>query len=137
MMMRSEVLFISPRSQDAALISDLVSELALSVDHAGDLEQARSKLSSDVYDVVLTEAALPDGDWTDVMHLAGRIAPDARVIVTAPHADARFWSEAINVGVYDLVAQPFAASEVQRILSSACGRDSNAAGRERVLHAAR
>lgn len=127
-MMRSEVLFISPRSQDAALLSHLVEDVPLCVDHAEDLEQARTKLSRDPYEVVLTEAALPDGDWTDVMHLAGRMAPDARVIVTAPHADARFWSEAINVGVYDLVAQPFAAAEVQRILSNACGR-------ERVLHA--
>jgi len=32
----------------------------------------------------------------------------------------------LNMGAYDLIAQPFATAEVQRILSNACARASSA-----------
>jgi hypothetical protein len=44
------------------------------------------------------------------------------VIVTDPQADARFWAEALNVGAYDLLAQPFYEPEVRRILFNVCTR---------------
>ena len=71
--------------------------------------------------VVLTEAALPDGTWIDVLQLA-RGAVDAAVIVTDRLADAHFWAEALNLGAYDVLAQPFYVSEVRRVLSNACTR---------------
>ena len=39
-------------------------------------------------------------------------------------AAARFWAEALNLGAYDLLAQPFYEPEVRRILSNACSRPS-------------
>jgi 5,10-methylenetetrahydrofolate reductase len=44
------------------------------------------------------------------------------VIVTDPQADARFWAEALNLGAYDLLTQPFYEPEVRRILYNACSR---------------
>ena len=49
---------------------------------------------------------------------------ESEVIVTDPHADARLWSEALNMGAYDLVSQPFYEPEVRRILYYACARAS-------------
>ena len=52
-----------------------------------------------------------------------REAPErTEVIVTDPQADARFWAEALNVGAYDLLAQPFYEPEVRRILYNVCTR---------------
>ena len=42
--------------------------------------------------------------------------------VTDAWADARFWAEAINMGAYDLLAQPFHKTEVRRVLSGAGSR---------------
>ena len=50
------------------------------------------------------------------------LAPGAEVIVTDPNADVRFWAEALNLGAYDMLAQPFCETEVRRILSNACSR---------------
>jgi DNA-binding NtrC family response regulator len=86
------------------------------------LQQARAKLRQEDYDAILTEAALPDGRWLDVLHLARENPQEVGVIVTDPHADARFWSEALNLGAYDLLAQPFYEPEVRRILYNACSR---------------
>jgi DNA-binding NtrC family response regulator len=98
----------------------MMQSLPLVVDHAESLQQARERFRTQNYDVVLTEAELSDGKWLDVLHLV-RDSPHApHVIVTDKHADARFWAEALNLGAYDLLAQPFHPPEVQRILYNAC-----------------
>jgi DNA-binding NtrC family response regulator len=120
--MRSAVLFISPQAEDANRLSEMLSPLPMVFDHVPDLQQARAKLGHRRYRVILTEAGLPDGSWLDVLTLAHGSSPVAEVIVTDPQADSRFWSEALNLGAYDLLAQPFCESEVVRILSNACSR---------------
>jgi DNA-binding NtrC family response regulator len=121
--MRSTVLFVSPHREDAHRLSQMLSQLPLVFDHVPDLQQARAKLLQSHYGVILTEAGLPDGSWLDVLSLARSLAPGGpEVIVTDPYADARFWAEALNLGAYDLLAQPFYESEVRRILYNACSR---------------
>ena len=120
--MRSRILYISRRPEDALMLSRMVQALPLILDHAESLAQARQRMEAEDYDVVLTEAELPDGKWLDVLHLV-RDSPHApHVIVTDQQADARFWAEALNLGAHDLLAQPFSQPEVQRILSNACSR---------------
>jgi DNA-binding NtrC family response regulator len=96
--------------------------LPVVLDHVDGVQPARAKLRKEPYEVILTEAALPDGDWLDILQLARESSVEPEVIVTDPHADARFWSEALNLGAYDLVAQPFHEPEVRRILYNACAR---------------
>jgi DNA-binding NtrC family response regulator len=120
--MKSRILFLSGHRDDAREISQMLQPLPMAIDHAGSLQQARAQLRKDDYDVLLTEAALPDGSWLDALHLARECPQDLQVIVTDPHADARLWSEALNLGAYDLIAQPFYEPEVRRILYNACSR---------------
>ena len=122
--MRSRILFVSGHQDDACRISQMLQTTRLMVDHAGTLQQARTQLQQEDYDVILTEAALPDGNWLDVLHLARETPREVEVIVTDPQADARFWSEALNLGAYDLLAQPFYQPEVCRILGNACSRQT-------------
>jgi len=120
--MRSRILFISGRHDDARQLSRMLDSLPVALEHVETYQQARTIFQQSDYDVVLTEASLPDANWLDVLHLA-REAPGApEVVVTDAHADARFWGEALNLGAYDLLSQPFYAPEVRRILSNACSR---------------
>ena len=123
--MRSRILFISGRREDARRLSRMVHALPLAVEHAGSLQQARIMLQRKEYDVILTEAELPDGKWLDVVNLARDVPHRVEVIVTDPQADARFWAEALNLGAYDLLAQPFYEPEVRRILYNACSRPAH------------
>ena len=125
--MRSRILYISGHPEDARLLTQMLDTLPLHLEHARSLQQARDKLELDEYDVVLTEAALPDGRWLDVLHLVRDSSREPQVIVTDAHADARFWAEALNMGAYDLLAQPFYQPEVQRILYNACNRQASSA----------
>lgn len=123
--MRSQILFISGRPADARNLSRMLQPLPLVIKHAETLQQARANLQQDEYDVILTEAALPDGRWLDVLNLVRENAKHVDVIVTDPQADAHFWAEALNLGAYDLLAQPFYGPEVRRILGNACTRTAN------------
>jgi len=120
--MGTGVLFVSPHCEDATLLARMLGSLSVPFEYVGNLAQARMKLRDGSYQVILTEANLPDGNWRDVLELAQKTQPAAEVIVTDASADARFWAEALNLGAYDLIAQPFATAEVQRILSNACSR---------------
>ena len=122
--MRSRILFISERHEDARRLSQMLLALPLFLDHVETLLQARAKLQQDDYEVVLTEAALPDGNWLDALRLARESRHEPEVIVTDPLADASFWAEALNRGAYDLLARPFYEPEVRRILNNACSRPS-------------
>ena len=120
--MRSRILFVSGQHADAHRLSQMLRSLPVVLDHVVSLRQARAKLQQDEYDVILTEATLPDGNWVDTLHLAREIPREVEVIVTDRQADSRFWAEALNLGAYDLVAQPFYEPEVRRILFNACTR---------------
>ena len=120
--MRAGVLFVSPHSEDADRLSQILGPLLVELDHVADLEHARHKLRHEPYPVILTDADLPDGAWSDVLDLARTVSPRSRVIVTTRFADAHLWIDALGRGVFDLLAQPFYPAEVRRILGNACGR---------------
>jgi DNA-binding NtrC family response regulator len=120
--MRSRILFLSGRQDDARRLTQMLESLPVILDHAESLQQARTKLRRNDYQVVLTEATLPDGNWLDTLHLARECPRPLEVIVTDAQADARLWTEALNLGAYDLLAQPFYEPEVRRILNNACSR---------------
>jgi two-component system response regulator PilR (NtrC family) len=96
--------------------------LPIELEHVPSLRHASARLQQQEYELILTEAALPDGNWLDVLHLVRECPRQTEVIVTDPQADARFWAEALNLGAYDLLAQPFYEPEVRRILYNACSR---------------
>ena len=122
--MGSGILFVSPHREDATVVANMLRSLSVSIEHVADVKQARARMHSNIYDVILSAASLSDGSWLDVLDVARRENPHAEVIVTDRDADARFWAEALNLGAYDLIAQPFAPGEVQRILGNACSRAS-------------
>lgn len=126
--MSSRILFISGHRADALRISRMVRGLHMLLDYASGVKQACQRLRSTEFSAVVTEAALPDGSWVDILNATREIS--TKVIVTDPKADARLWAEALNLGAYDLLSQPFYEPEVRRVLNSVCTRlaASGAAG---------
>ena len=116
--MRFRILFLSGCPDDARHLSEMLQPLPLELEQAASLRHARTKLRQKTYHAILTAAELADATWLDVIEAAGRLP----VIVTDPQADGRLWSEVLTRGGYDLLAQPFYAPEVRRILGNAVER---------------
>jgi DNA-binding NtrC family response regulator len=70
-------------------------------------------------DVVLTDLALPDGSWCDVLNLTADLHPEAGVVVCARLADERLWTEVLDAGGFDILVEPFQEPEVRRIVTQA------------------
>jgi DNA-binding NtrC family response regulator len=121
------ILFVSPNFEDVPRLAQMLSSAHLTLTHARDVRQARELLREGRYRVVLTEATLPDGMWLDLLDVARETAPETPMIVTDPLADGRLWSEVLNLGGYDMLAQPFYAPEVRRVLANACEHAPQAA----------
>lgn len=118
--MGEAVLFVSPHRSDAGRIGEALAATELKLEHAGTLAEAGQRLKLGSFRVVLTEAELPDGTWTDVMKLTCELGGYPTIVVTHRLADDEFWAEVLNSGAYDLLAQPFDEGEVRRILANAC-----------------
>ena len=111
------VLTVSPRLNDHAFLRDALSHWTCfgtkSRHEASFLLRAHR-----VADVV-SDSDLSDGTWKDLLTDLKSIPNPPRLIVTSDLADERLWAEALNYGAYDVLAKPFRAAEVQRIVSAA------------------
>lgn len=94
--------------------------LGLACETRHGLHDAAHALRSRHWAVVVTEAVLPDGSWRDVLDvMPGELLPP--LLVTARLADEQLWSDVLQLGGFDVLAQPFDVSEVQRVLMQALG----------------
>ena len=66
--------------------------------------------------VIVCEQNLQDGDWKDVLRDFDGLTLPASLIVTSRLADSTLWAEALNLGAYDVLVQPFAPDEVYRVV---------------------
>ena len=71
-------------------------------------------------DTVVCEANLPDGSWKDLLKALSRRVNPPYLIVTSLLADEHLWAEVLNLGGYDVLAKPFDAEEVRRVVGLAC-----------------
>jgi DNA-binding NtrC family response regulator len=66
---------------------------------------------------VVTDATLEDGNWRDVLRTVVDYDPQAGVILIAPSsADEMLWSEAMWLGVHDILVEPFTETEAQQVV---------------------
>jgi len=66
---------------------------------------------------VITDATLADGNWRDVLRTVVDYDPQAGVILIAPSsADEVLWSEALWLGVHDILLEPFTETEAQQVV---------------------
>jgi len=94
---------------------------------AGTLAEARQALNSPI-GVVISENRFPDGQcWKDLLCLLQRMSNPPPLIVADRLADERLWAEALNLGAYDVLAEPFDGGEVRRVVESAWGHMRNVA----------
>ena len=93
------------------------------------LREACPVMCRDLARVVLCEHTLEDGSWKDVLELAASRPYPPLVIVTARLADERLWAEVLNLGGYDVLAQPLDRNEALRTIGLAWDRWARLAGR--------
>lgn len=121
------VLSISPTEEDHTALKRILSrpestastESKWTICPAVALQSALPVLRENPIAIVLSERDLVPGTWKDVLAETLNLADPPLLIVASRLADEYLWAEALNLGAYDVLAKPFDADEVVRVLRSA------------------
>jgi DNA-binding NtrC family response regulator len=62
--------------------------------------------------VVITELALKDGNWRDLIERLRRIGKSVRVALVSPTRTSELWWDALECGVEDILLAPLSVSRV-------------------------
>jgi DNA-binding response OmpR family regulator len=117
------VLAVLHNKEDHAALELMLARPKWIVHRDRSLASAKTKLRSrNSIPVVLCERDLSPDSWHEMLEYLRSLDDPPLLIVTSRLADERLWAEALNLGAYDVLVQPFEASEVTRILSLACWR---------------
>lgn len=69
--------------------------------------------------LLISDVSFADGDWRDVLAESHNQPLPASFLVSTPYPDNHLWSEVLWRGAYDLLVEPYSASELRRILEGA------------------
>jgi DNA-binding NtrC family response regulator len=112
-------LLIGEFKKDRLLVHEVFQPLGWRLFEARNRRQAMRCLVRNPVQVVLAEAELPRWSWKKVLGDLRSLAPVPQLIVVSRTADDFLWSEALNFGAYDVLAQPLVRDELERVIASA------------------
>jgi len=112
------VLSVSPHDEDWASLERIFkSEWAVIA--SATVDSALPVLREVPLPVVICDCDVSPGTWREMLDHISLLPDPPLLIVTSRLADERLWAEALNLGAWDLLAKPFDADEVMRIVSVA------------------
>lgn len=89
------------------------------IDTAGDLQQARARLTEQTYDVVITDMRLPDGlGLSLITELKSNLRTERCVVITA-YGSAENAVEALKSGAFDYLTKPVDLKQFRHVIASA------------------
>ena len=112
-------LFVGGYEDQRSLVREVFRECGWRLFEAPDRRRATQCLRRHPVQVVIAKSDMPDGSWRDMLdHLRCLVRPPL-LIVTSRTADEHLWAEVLNLGGYDVLAEPFERDEMVRIVASA------------------
>jgi len=113
------ILHVTPVEADHARLRSILKYPNRQLHWVRGCRDAFTLINSRPIAIVLCEALLPDGDWERMLEETRRAPETPSLIVSSHLADERLWAEVLNLGGWDVLATPFEAEEVARVLLSA------------------
>jgi DNA-binding response OmpR family regulator len=112
-------LLVGEYSAERQLLHDVFRNCGWRLFEAADRRRALESLERNPVQVVITESDLPRWNWRKVLADLRRLAFPPQLVVTSRTADEHLWAEVLNIGAYDVLAQPLDREEVQRVVAAA------------------
>ena len=112
-------LLVGEFQQDRLLVHDVFRKLGWRLFEARDRRRALRCLASNPVHVVLAESDVPNWSWRRVLRDLRRRTHPPQLIVASRTADDHLWSEVLNIGGFDVLAQPLEPEELERVIASA------------------
>jgi DNA-binding response OmpR family regulator len=104
---------------ERTLVQDIFRRCGWRLFEAPDRRRALHSLGRNEVHVVIAESDLPKWNWRKVLTDLRRLAVPPQLVVTSRTADEHLWAEVLNIGAYDVLAQPLDREEVERVVAAA------------------
>jgi|SRR5581483_5156085 len=112
-------LLIGEYATERLLVHEIFRKCGWRLFEARDRKHALQSLENNPIQVVITESDLPKWDWRKVLKDLHRFDFPPQLVVTSRTADEHLWAEVLNIGAYDVLAQPLDREEVERVVAAA------------------
>jgi DNA-binding response OmpR family regulator len=114
-----KVLLVSPLDDDHRFLTQILRHSKWKYYVVRSRAEALTFLRDNAVPVLICEADLIDGTWRDLLDETARMEHAPLLIVTSRLADDALWAEVLNLGGYNVLAQPFDSREVFRVVGNA------------------
>ena len=116
---RISVLVLSSMGRDLASLVSILGRTRWHVFWFTSASDALMEMSRTPVPVVICDGEMPQGAWRRILRHSMTMPFPPRVIVTSALGQERFWAEVLNWGGYDVLAKPYEAGEIYRVVSAA------------------
>jgi two-component system response regulator HydG len=120
--MSSKILVIDDDAAFCIMLKTFLQKKGYDVVNAFTGEQAREELKNTIFDVVLTDIRLPDGDGLQILKHIKENSLDARVILMTGYTDIKTAVNAMKQGAFDYVGKPINPEEILHIIGLALNK---------------
>ena len=112
------VLSVSPNDEDFAVLGPIFKS-GWTVVAGSSVASILSELREAAIPIVIYDCDVSFGSWIEMLEQISQLPDPPLFILASRLADERLWAEALNLGAWDVLAKPFEADEVIRIVSIA------------------
>ncbi len=103
----NHILVVDDDPEIIRMMTVFMKKLGCSIDAALSAEDALVKSRTGVYDAILLDIMLPDGDGVDVLKQIHKISPGVPIIMITGVKDIEIASECMRNGATDYITKPF------------------------------
>ncbi len=115
----SRVLIVDDERNMLRILSGILASAGHETVEAENLGAAKRALDAGLFDVVLTDQKMPDGDGLELLGTCHEIDPALPVVVITAHASVELAVEAMRRGAFDFLAKPFHPDQVVAVVARA------------------
>ncbi len=115
----SKVLVVEDDVAFGTMLKTFLEKRDYKVDLVYSAAEAFKKISSDKYDLVLTDVRLPDNDGLEILKNVKSENPSTQVIVMTSYAEISMAVNAMKEGAFDYVSKPFRPESILQTIENA------------------
>src|SRR5512139_4256900 len=98
------------------LLAITLGRMQIPVATVADYASAVKKLGGEVYDLVLTDMRLPDGDGLDLVEWIQSHRPGVPVAVITAHGNVEAAVRALKLGAFDFISKPLDLAALRKLI---------------------
>ncbi len=118
-MSKPTALIIDDEPDICELLTLTLGRMNITTTAAADVQTAKAKLSSQRFDLCLTDMRLPDGDGLELVEWMQSNAKGVPVAVITAHGNVETAVQALKLGAFDFISKPLDLQNLRNIVESA------------------